>query len=106
MRLKDKVALITGAGKGIGAAIAKRFAAEGAQVVLLDVDENSVKDTAAAIVEAGGAAVAYPLDVTDRAAIATLVEEVVNKFLTIDILVNNAGIVRDAMLHKMKEEDW
>jgi 3-oxoacyl-[acyl-carrier protein] reductase len=106
MRLKDKVALITGAGKGIGAAIAKRFAAEGAQVVLLDVDENSVKDTAAAIVEAGGAAVAYPLDVTDRAAIRELVEEVVDKFQTIDILVNNAGIVRDAMLHKMKEEDW
>lgn len=106
MRLKDKVAIITGAGKGIGAAIAKRFAAEGAKVILADRDENSVRDTAASITESGGTAAAYTLDVTDRAAIARLVEDVLNKYQTIDILVNNAGVVRDAMLHKMKEEDW
>jgi 3-oxoacyl-[acyl-carrier protein] reductase len=106
MRLKDKVALITGAGKGIGAAIARRFAAEGAQVILLDVDEKRVSEIAAEINGTGYKAAAYHLDVTDRTAIAALVKKVVNKYQTIDILVNNAGIVRDAMLHKMKEADW
>ncbi|HOB12487.1 MAG TPA: 3-oxoacyl-ACP reductase FabG [Syntrophomonadaceae bacterium] len=106
MRLKDKVAVITGAGKGIGAAIAKRFAAEGAKVILVDRDESSVRGTAAAIVEVGGTAAAYTLDISDRPAIDRLVEEVVTTYGTIDILVNNAGVVRDAMLHKMKEEDW
>lgn len=106
MRLKDKVAIITGAGKGIGAAIARKFAAEGAKVILVDRDESSVQAAADAINQAGGTAAAYPLDVTDRAAINKLAEEVVTKYKTIDILVNNAGVVRDAMLHKMKEEDW
>ncbi|HOQ10556.1 MAG TPA: 3-oxoacyl-ACP reductase FabG [Syntrophomonadaceae bacterium] len=106
MRLKDKVAIVTGAGKGIGAAIAKRFAEEGAKVILVDRDENTVRETAAAITETGGIAAAYTADVTDRAAINKLIEDVIAKYETIDILVNNAGIVRDAMFHKMKEEDW
>lgn len=106
MRLKDKVAIVTGAGKGIGAAIAKRFAEEGAKVILVDRDENTVRETAAAITETGGIAAAYTADVTDRAAINKLIEDVIAKYEAIDILVNNAGIVRDAMFHKMKEEDW
>lgn len=72
----------------------------------MDRDENTVRETAAAITETGGIAAAYTADVTDRAAINKLIEDVIAKYETIDILVNNAGIVRDAMFHKMKEEDW
>lgn len=106
MRLKDKIAVITGAGKGIGAAVAERFAAEGAKVVLLDRDESTVSQAAEAIKARGGEAVAYQLDVTDRAAIGKVIGSVLAQYKTIDILVNNAGVTRDVMLHKMKEEDW
>ncbi|MDI9479875.1 MAG: 3-oxoacyl-ACP reductase FabG [Syntrophomonadaceae bacterium] len=106
MRLANKVALITGAGKGIGAAIAKRFASEGAKVALFDVDEDHASQVAADIQAAGGEATAYRVDVTDRQAIETAVQKVLSSYETIDILVNNAGINRDAMLHKMSEADW
>lgn len=106
MRLKDKVAVITGAGKGIGAAIARRFAAEGAKLVICDLNEENIQGLVKEIEEKGGAALGFKVDVTDRAAIEDMIKQAVARFGTIDILVNNAGIVKDVMLHKMKEEDW
>ena len=106
MRLNGKVALITGAGKGIGAAIAKRFAAEGASLILSDLDEGYIKQTVEEIRSEGAKAMGFTVNVTDREAIDQMVKEALQQFGTIDILINNAGIVRDAMIHKMNESDW
>lgn len=106
MRLKDKVALITGAGKGIGAAIARRFAAEGAKLVIGDLDKDNVQSIVKEIKDNGGEAWGIAVDVTNRAAVAAMIKEALNQYDTIDILINNAGIARDAMLHKMSAEDW
>jgi 3-oxoacyl-[acyl-carrier protein] reductase len=101
MRLENKVALITGAGRGIGRATALRFAAEGASVVVADIDLEVVEAVTA---EIEGAALAVQVDVTDRASVQAMVEAAVARFGRIDILVNNAGITRDAQLVKMSAE--
>jgi len=101
MRLEGKVAIITGAGQGIGAATALKFANEGAAVVTGDVNAVAVKSVAGACREAGAAAVGVELDVTDRHAVDRMVEAVLERFGRIDVLVNNAGITRDARLQKM-----
>lgn len=106
MRLAGKVALITGAGKGIGAAIARRFSVEGAGLILGDMDGDQVWKLAEELKNAGTYVVAFQVDVTDHDAVNKMVQEAMNHFATIDILVNNAGIVRDAMIYKMKETDW
>ncbi len=106
MRLKDKVALITGAGKGIGAAIAKRFAEEGAKLVVCDLNEDNIQSLVKTLENQGGEALGFKVDVTDPQAIGTMVEKTLAQFGTIDILVNNAGITKDGMFHKMNEEDW
>ncbi|HZJ84972.1 MAG TPA: SDR family NAD(P)-dependent oxidoreductase [Syntrophomonadaceae bacterium] len=106
MRLKDKIALVTGAGKGIGAAIAKMFAAEGAKVIVFDMDEVNVELVVKEIEDNGGEALGFKVDVTDRATVIEVIKKVLAKFETIDVLVNNAGIARDAMFHKMSEEQW
>ncbi|SHG62638.1 3-oxoacyl-[acyl-carrier-protein] reductase [Thermosyntropha lipolytica DSM 11003] len=106
MRLKDKVAIVTGAGKGIGYAIAKRFGEEGAKLVICDIDEASILKTAEELKTLGAEVLAFKVDVRNRTDVDNMVKEAVDKFGTIDILVNNAGITRDAMFHKMKEEDW
>lgn len=106
MRLQDKTAVITGAGKGIGAAIALRFNQEGAKLLLLDLDETNAVKLADELNAAGGHALAFQVDVTDRQAVDKVIKDAILQFGTIDILVNNAGIVRDALAHKMKEEDW
>ncbi len=97
MRLQDKVCIITGAGSGIGRTAAELFAKEGATVIACDVGEAVYDDPKIHF---------YKLDVTDRARIAEVVKEVVEKFGKIDVLVNNAGITRDALIQKMTEEDW
>jgi len=106
LRLQDKTAVITGAGKGIGAAIALRFNQEGAKLLLLDLDETNAVKLADELNAAGGHALAFQVDVTDRQAVDKVIKDAILQFGTIDILVNNAGIVRDALAHKMKEEDW
>jgi 3-oxoacyl-[acyl-carrier protein] reductase len=106
MRLKDKVAIITGAGQGIGEGIAMRFAREGAKVVLVDVNESQIKQVEQNIKADSGIALAIVGDVTSQEAMKDLVEQVVKEFGTIDILINNAGITRDALLHKMSEDKW
>ncbi len=104
--LQDKVAIITGSGRGIGAAAAKLYAQQGAKVVVSDIDPQPANETAAAIKAAGGTAIAVPADVTDAGAIQRLVDETVNAFGGIDILVNNAGYTWDGMIHKMTDEQW
>jgi 3-oxoacyl-[acyl-carrier protein] reductase len=98
-RLKDKVAIITGAAKGIGFSTAQRFAQEGAIAILADMNLESVKAAAAQIRNAE----AYAMNVTDRDSIQAVVDQVMQKHGRIDILINNAGITQDARLVKMTE---
>jgi 3-oxoacyl-[acyl-carrier protein] reductase len=106
-RLKDQVALVTGASRGIGKAIALALAAEGASVV---VNYTSSQDAAQALVEtivkAGGKALAIKADVAQPEQVEALVKETLAQLGRIDILVNNAGITRDTLLLRMKLEDW
>ena len=106
MRLNGKTALVTGAGKGIGASIARRFATEGARLTICDINEDLIKQTASELEESGAEILSLQVDVTDRNAIKDMVQKTAERFGTIDILVNNAGILKDVMLHKMAEEDW
>ena len=106
MRLKDKVAIVTGSGKGIGESIALRFAAEGAKLIVNDVNEADAYRTVETIKNKGGQAVAVIGSVASRQAVQKMVDTAVKEFGTVDILVNNAGIIRDAMLHKMTDEQW
>ncbi|HNX29932.1 MAG TPA: 3-oxoacyl-ACP reductase FabG [Syntrophomonadaceae bacterium] len=106
MRLNGKTAIITGAGKGIGAAIARRFAAEGAKLVICDLNKANIEALVEEIKKSGGNASGFIVDVTDRSAIDAMVKQALDEFGTIDILVNNAGVLKDVLLHKMAEEDW
>ena len=95
-RLEGKVALVTGAGSGIGKASSLRFAAEGAAVMCVDLDEASAQGTAAAIAEGGGSSAALRVDVTDEEAVRAACEETVRELGGLDVLYNNAGIGRAA----------
>lgn len=102
LRLKDKVAIITGAAKGIGFATAKRFAEEGAKVMIADISPVAVN---AAVGQIPGSE-AYVMNVTDRASIQATVDQVMQRHGRIDILINNAGITQDARLVKMTEAQF
>lgn len=102
MRLRNKVALITGAAKGIGFATAKRFTEEGAKVMLADLNEGAVMEAVGQLKNAEP----YVLNVTDRASIGRAVDAIIAKHQRIDILINNAGITQDARLVKMTEEQF
>ncbi len=104
--LKGKVAIVTGAGRGIGEGIAKKLASEGASVVVADIDEPTATQTAQEIIKTGGNALAVKVNVADRASVQGLVKATIDKFKKIDILVNNAGVTRDSMLAKMTDEQW
>ncbi|WP_026688696.1 3-oxoacyl-ACP reductase FabG [Alteribacter aurantiacus] len=106
MRLKEKTAIITGAGRGIGKETALVFAREGANVIVADLNEDDIRQTVQEIEAEGGRAIAVSVNVTDREGIQTLVEEAKAAFDRIDILVNNAGITADAQLLKMEESQW
>jgi NAD(P)-dependent dehydrogenase (short-subunit alcohol dehydrogenase family) len=106
MRLKDKTAIVTGAGRGIGEGIALRFAEEGAKIIANDVNEADVNQVVEQIRARGGSALAVAGSVAERAIIQKLVDTAVNEFGTLDIIVNNAGITRDRILHKMSDEEW
>jgi NAD(P)-dependent dehydrogenase (short-subunit alcohol dehydrogenase family) len=106
MRLEGKVTVVTGAGNGIGEATARRFAREGAIVVANDVDMEQARSVVTDLQRAGARALAVAGDVTKRADVETLMHHVVAEFGRVDVLINNAGINRDAMSHKMTEEQW
>ena len=107
VRLKDKVAIITGSAQGIGYATAELFAAEGAKVVIVDVNAE-LAAKAAATLAAGreGATLGMACNVTKPEQCETVVKAVLDKFGKIDILVNNAGITKDNLLMRMSEADW
>ena len=100
------MAIVTGAARGIGAATAKRLAADGFAVGVLDLDAGTTKDTVTAIESAGGSALGVGVDVADAAAVKAAVEQVAAELGPPLVLVNNAGITRDNLLFKMTDEDW
>ncbi len=106
MRLKDKVAIITGAASGIGLATARVFATEGARVVLADLDADRTEAARLSIADAGGDTLAVRVDVTDRESVDAMVAATLARFGRIDCLVNNAGITKDARLAKMTEQQF
>ena len=106
MRLKDKVALVTGAGGGIGTAIATRFAAEGASVLCTDRDLAAAEATVSAITAANGSASAFRADVIEASECEAQVVETVGRYGRIDIAVNNAGVALHKLALDMSVEDW
>jgi 3-oxoacyl-[acyl-carrier protein] reductase len=105
-RFEGRVSIVTGASQGIGETIALGLAAEGATVVLVDVQKEKLDAVARSIVEAGGRAEAHVADVGDAARAQQVADAVAAAHGRIDHLVNNAGITRDSLLMRMKEEDW
>ena len=113
--LEDKVVVVTGAGQGIGRAIAKQAAAAGARVVVADIavaklDDGSTRSVAESVVEEivalGGKAVASTEDISESAAASRIVEQAVDTYGRIDCVVNNAGILRDRMFFNMDDAEW
>jgi 3-oxoacyl-[acyl-carrier protein] reductase len=104
--LAGQVAVVTGAGRNIGRAIAVRLAEAGADVALVGRSEGLLEEVATAIRRLGRGALAFPCDVADAAAVAATAEKIVEKFGRIDILINNAGVTRDKLLLRMDEADW
>ncbi|MEU6430210.1 SDR family oxidoreductase [Microbispora sp. NPDC046973] len=106
MRFTDKVVLVTGAGSGVGRAVARGFAREGATVVAAGRGREPLEQTVTLIEAGGGRAAALTVDVTDSAAVAGLVSEIVTRFGRLDVAVNNAGIFAGGAVADMPEEDW
>ncbi|MFE6158229.1 3-oxoacyl-ACP reductase FabG [Streptomyces sp. NPDC056486] len=103
---EQRVAVVTGAARGIGAATAVRLAAEGRAVAVIDLDEAACKDTVAQITTAGGKAIAVGCDVSDEAQVEAAIARIADELGAPTILVNNAGVLRDNLLFKMSASDW
>jgi 3-oxoacyl-(acyl-carrier-protein) reductase len=106
MTLKDKVALVTGAGRGIGEAIALTLAREGAHIIVNDFDKAGAQATVAKVEALGRQALADGANIADRGQVKALFQSIKDTFGRLDILVNNAGITRDGLLLKLSEEHW
>ncbi|MCD6233075.1 glucose 1-dehydrogenase [bacterium] len=106
MRLENKIAIITGAGSGIGRATALLFAKEGAKVVVADWSEEGGKETVKEIENQGGEGIFVKTDVSKKEDVEKMKNECLEKFSRIDILVNNAGILKFSAFHETREEDW
>lgn len=105
-RFDGKVAIITGAARGIGFAIADEFASAGATTVIIDISEEAVEEAVRRLQSHEYKVIGYQADVTDGDRIAEIYQEITSRYSKIDILINNAGVTRDGLLMKMKEEDW
>ncbi len=103
--LKDKVAIITGSGRGIGFDIAQKFLQNGVKLVISDVSQELLDDARKKL-ESGGEVLSVPCNVTDSAAVEKLISGTVEHFGSVDIVINNAGVTRDGLLLRMKEDDW
>src|SRR5438067_377935 len=107
MKLENQVAIVTGAGRGIGHAIAVRLAADGAKVAVISRTESNAARTADEINGThAGAARAYSVDVADHQAVQAAVQQILKEFSRVDILVNNAGLTRDGLSMRMPLDDW
>ena len=106
MRLQNKIALVTGAGDGIGRGIAMRFAAEGSRVGVLDINEKMCRETAQLICDKGGQAIALPCDVRDADQVHNAVTTLVRQFGPINVVVNNAAVMPSGRLHETSLEDF
>jgi 3-oxoacyl-[acyl-carrier protein] reductase len=104
--MPQRIAIVTGSARGIGAGVAKRLAANGMAVAVLDLNEADCADTVAEIEKAGGKAIAVGADVSKADQVQAAVEKVVAELGEPTVLVNNAGVIRDNMLFKMTESDW
>jgi 3-oxoacyl-[acyl-carrier protein] reductase len=104
--LTDKVAIVTGSGRGIGAETARALAEEGARIVVTDIDAQAAADSCAALQGAGFNAIAAAADVTNAADVERLVQAAFSAFGSVHVLVNNAGFARDARITKLNEADW
>ncbi|WP_027659416.1 3-oxoacyl-ACP reductase FabG [Salinispora fenicalii] len=103
---EQRVAIVTGAARGIGAATARRLAVDGLAVAVVDIDESATGATVAAIAEAGGRALGVGADVSDRSQVEAAVERIAADLGAPTVLVNNAGVLRDNLLFKMSDADW
>lgn len=106
MRFKDKVAIVTGSGRGIGNVIAMKFAGEGAAVTIADINSESIDAAVREITAGGGRAIGVKADVSTPEGAQKIVEETVKAFGTVHVLVNNAGTVRDGLIKNMSMDDW
>lgn len=105
-RFTGRTALVTGGSRGIGKSIVEGFAEEGANVALIDVNEEAIRATEAELKNKGYSVFAKVASVTELAQVEQVMEEIVQRFGSVDILVNNAGVIRDNMLFKMTDNDW
>lgn len=106
LRFEGRVALVTGGSRGIGQAIVRQFAEEGAKVAIFDVNEEALSQTAHQLREEGHEVFAKVVNVVDSEQVETAIKELVDTFGSVDILVNNAGVIRDNLLFKMTDSDW
>jgi 3-oxoacyl-[acyl-carrier protein] reductase len=102
----EKIAIVTGSARGIGAATARRLASDGMAVAVLDLDEAACAGTVKEIADAGGRAIAVGTDVSDRDQVEAAVQRVASELGAPGVLVNNAGVIRDNLLFKMTDDDW
>lgn len=106
-RFENKIVLVTGAGRGIGASIAKRFASEGAEVIVnYSGNDEAAQKTVDEITAIGGQAQKYKCSVNDSESVKVMIDEIIKEFGRIDILVNNAGITKDGLMLRMTDEDF
>jgi len=106
MTLKDRVAIVTGGGQGIGRAIALEFARRGASVLVNDLNEATARETAAQIEALGARAAVCVANVAVAESAEAIIQAALDAFGRVEILINNAGVTRDNLLMRMKEEDW
>lgn len=106
MKLQDKVCIVTGGSRGLGFAIAIKFAQEGARVAICDVNEESLNKAVEEIKKINSEVMGFKVDVTNKEDIENMVKAIIDKYGRVDVLVNNAGILMDAQLHKMTDEQF